>query len=199
MKNDPTFWILARAGGLAAYLLLTTSVLAGLAVKSRPFPRAVKPAAVTDIHRFLAVLGLAAVAVHGVGLYFDSTIEISVKALVVPGLVSYRPVWTGVGVVTAELMAVVYVSFSMRRLIGVKTWRRLHYVTFAVFAAATVHGLLSGTDTPHRWVADVYIGAIGAVAAATTWRVLASARPPARARPVRALVPAEPDASVLPQ
>ena len=34
MKNDPTFWLLARASGLAAYTLLTTSVLAGLALKS---------------------------------------------------------------------------------------------------------------------------------------------------------------------
>ena len=29
MKSDPTFWILARASGLIAYALLTSSVLAG--------------------------------------------------------------------------------------------------------------------------------------------------------------------------
>ena len=53
MKNDPTFWLLARASGLTAYALLTASVLAGLVLKSRPF-RSLKPAAVTDTHRFLA-------------------------------------------------------------------------------------------------------------------------------------------------
>jgi DMSO/TMAO reductase YedYZ heme-binding membrane subunit len=195
--NDPTFWVLARASGLLAYVLLTTSVLAGLAVKSRPFPRAVKPAAVTDVHRFLALLGLAAVAVHGAALYLDSTIEITLRALVVPGLISYRPVWTGAGVVTAELMAVVYVSFSARKLIGARAWRRLHYVTYAVFAAATVHGLLSGTDTTHPWAADLYVGAVGAVAAATAWRALTSARPPARARPARARAETQPDATAL--
>jgi hypothetical protein len=29
MKTDPTFWLLARATGLTAYVLLTASVLAG--------------------------------------------------------------------------------------------------------------------------------------------------------------------------
>ena len=37
MSHDPTFWILARAAGFTAYVLLTASVLAGLAVKARPF------------------------------------------------------------------------------------------------------------------------------------------------------------------
>ena len=43
MRHDPTFWLLARASGLTAYVLLTLSVLAGLVLKSRPF-RALKPA-----------------------------------------------------------------------------------------------------------------------------------------------------------
>ena len=39
MKTDPTFWLLARASGLTAYVLLTGSVLAGLTVKSKPLGR----------------------------------------------------------------------------------------------------------------------------------------------------------------
>jgi DMSO/TMAO reductase YedYZ heme-binding membrane subunit len=195
MKSDPTFWLLARASGLAAYVFLTGSVLGGVAVKSRPFSRAVKPAAVTDVHRFLALLGLGALAVHGVALLSDSVIPISLRALFVPGLIPYRPLWTGVGVVTAELMLLVYLSFSVRKLIGVRNWRRLHYATYVLFAGATVHGLMSGSDTPVPWVLDVYIGAIGAVAAATTWRILVSSGR-ARARPARARADARPDPPV---
>ena len=62
MKTDPTFWLLARATGLTAYVLLTTSVLAGLTVKSRPLGARVKAAVVTDLHRFLSLLGLGAIA-----------------------------------------------------------------------------------------------------------------------------------------
>ena len=96
--HDPTFWILARASGLTAYFLLTLSVLAGLVLKSRPFGRALSAGAVTDTHRFLATLGLGAVALHGMTLVLDSTIQISPTALLVPGLAPYRPLWTAFGV-----------------------------------------------------------------------------------------------------
>jgi len=68
VKTDPTFWLLARASGLAAYVLITSSVLAGLVLKSKPFGRAVKAASVTDVHRFLALLGLGMLVLHGVSL-----------------------------------------------------------------------------------------------------------------------------------
>jgi DMSO/TMAO reductase YedYZ heme-binding membrane subunit len=169
MKTDPTFWLLARATGLTAYALLTTSVLAGLTVKSRPLGTRVKAAVVTDLHRFLSLLGLGAVALHGLVLTLDSTVRMPFVALLVPGLSPYRPLATGIGVLAAELMLVIYASFSLRRRIGVRNWRRLHYLTFGVFGAATVHGLAAGTD---RWALPLYAGSIAAVIGLTAWRVL---------------------------
>ena len=61
MRHDPTFWLLARASGITAYVMLTLSVLAGLVLKSRPFS-SLRPAAVTDLHRALAMLGRGALA-----------------------------------------------------------------------------------------------------------------------------------------
>jgi sulfoxide reductase heme-binding subunit YedZ len=170
--RDPTFWIVARASGLTAYVLLTTSVLAGLVLKSRPFGRALKAASVTDVHRFLALLALGAVGVHGVALVLDATVKIGPQALVVPGLAPYRRVSTGFGVVSAELAALIVFSFRVRSLIGAKAWRRMHWATYAVFAAATVHGLGAGTDTARPWAFALYLGAVGSVAFATAWRAL---------------------------
>lgn len=185
MKGDPSIWVLARASGLTAYGLLTASVLAGLTVKGRPFGKLLRPASVTDIHGFLALLALGAVAAHGVALVADTVVTITPMALFVPGVIAYRPIWTSCGVVTAELMLVVYVSFSVRRWIGTAAWRRLHYMTYLLFAGATAHGLMSGTDTHNAWALKLYAGSIGLVAAATTWRVLGGSRsrrrPPARA------------------
>lgn len=184
--KDPTFWVLARASGLTAYVLLTLSVLAGVTVKSKPFGKAVRIPTVTDLHRFLALLGLGAVGIHGVTLVLDSTIKITPAALLVPGLVPYRPVWTSLGVLAAELMLVVYLSFGLRKRIGVRNWRRLHYATYATFTAATLHGLAAGTDTSRRWAVWLYAGALGAVVAASTWRALtagATRRVPVRSRP----------------
>ena len=172
MRSDPTVWILARTSGLVAYLLLTASILAGLVLKSRPFGVVLRPAVVTDLHRFLALLSLGAVFAHGLALLLDRTAPIAVADLLVPGLAPYRPFWVGLGVLAAESMLVVYASFSLRTRIGARNWRRLHWATYAVFVLATFHGLAAGTDSVTNWAPAVYGGATGAVLAATAWRVL---------------------------
>jgi sulfoxide reductase heme-binding subunit YedZ len=205
MRSDPTFWILARSSGIAAYVLLTASVLAGVVLKARPFGTSPRPAAVTDVHRLLALLGLSTLALHGVALVLDRTVEVSLAALLVPGLVPYRPLWTALGVVAAELMVLVYVSFSLRRKIGTRAWRRLHWLTYAVFALATVHGLAAGTDTSRPWALPLYGAAVGAVLAATGWRALVptnrggSRSDPSRDRPnaVHRIRPVRPDGAGL--
>lgn len=174
MKTDPTFWLLARASGLTAYVLLTGSVLAGLVVKSRPFGRAVKTASATDVHRFLALLGLGMIVLHGVALTLDRTVHMSPVALFVPGLSHYRPGSVAYGVLAAELAVLIVVSFSLRRRIGMKRWRTFHYLTYLVFLMGTVHGLTAGTDSSQPWAFDLYLGAVGAVAFATAWRALSS-------------------------
>lgn len=170
--KDPTFWILARASGLTAYALLTLSMLAGLTVKSRPLGRAVKTASVTDTHRFLSLLALGALAVHGTALVLDTAIKIPLGALLLPGASPYRPVATGLGVVAAELAALLVLSFPLRKRIGMRTWRRLHWLTYAAFVLATAHGLAAGTDSARPWAFALYLGAVGAVASATAWRAL---------------------------
>jgi sulfoxide reductase heme-binding subunit YedZ len=180
VTSDPTFWIEARASGMLAFVLLTVSVLAGIVLKSRPFGKALKPATVTDTHRFLALLCLGATGIHGVALVLDSTVHISVAGLLVPGFVSYRPLWVGVGIVAAELMVLVYASFSQRKRIGARNWRRLHWATYGIFVAMVIHGVMAGTDTTQPWALGMYLVAIGAVAGAMTWRALVPPPKPER-------------------
>jgi sulfoxide reductase heme-binding subunit YedZ len=181
MKTDPTFWLLARASGLTAYVLLTGSVLAGLAVKSRPFGRAVRAAAAVDVHRFLAILGLGMVALHALAILLDQTVHMPLAGLVVPGLSPYRPAAVAWGVLAAELAVLIAASFSLRRRIGMRNWRRLHWATYLVFGLATAHGLTAGTDSSQPWALDMYLGAVGAVTFATAYRGLAR-HTPARER-----------------
>jgi sulfoxide reductase heme-binding subunit YedZ len=144
VKTDPTFWLLARASGLTAYALLTASVLAGLVLKSRPFGRALRAASVTDVHRFLALLGLGMLGLHGVALLLDATVKL-----------------------------------ALRRRIGARNWRRLHWATYLVFLLGTVHGLAAGSDSAQPWARGLYLGAVGAVAFATAWRALTRPTRPA--------------------
>jgi len=184
VKTDPTFWLLARASGLTAYGLLTASVLAGLVLKSRPLGRALKPAPTLDVHRFLALLGLGMLALHGGTLLLDRTLRMPLAGLFVPGASPYRAAAVALGVIAAELMALIYVSFLLRSRIGARNWRRLHWATYLVFLLATVHGLAAGTDSPQAWAHDLYLGAVGAVAFATAWRTLGR---PTRPVPERSL------------
>lgn len=182
MTTDPTLWILARASGITAYALLTVVVLVGLVLRARPFGKAIRPAVVTDLHRFLGLLAFGALAIHGTALVFDRAVDIRLLDLFVPGIAPYRPVWTSLGVIAAELMVVVYASFSLRRRIGIRAWRLLHRTTYLVFGLATAHGLAAGTDAGRPWALALYGGAVGAVAAAWGWRMLVPA-PTARPRP----------------
>lgn len=174
--RDPTFWLQARASGILAYLLVTASVLAGLLLKSRPFGNRPRPAGVTDVHRFVALLALCATAVHGITLVLDTSIRITIPDLLVPGGIPYRPVATSIGVVGAELMFVVYASFSQRKRIGVANWRRLHWLTYGIFGAMLAHGVLSGTDTAQPWARAMYAATLGLVAGAVFWRAAVSPR-----------------------
>lgn len=179
MTSDPTFWLLARASGLLAYALLTASVLAGLVLTARPFGRAVKPATVAEVHRTLAFLGLGTTALHGLALVLDDAVDIPLAALVVPGLVPYRPVWTALGVTAGLIATLLAGSWRLRRAIGTTAWRRIHKASYAAFALATLHGLLAGSDSDLPWALGLYLSAVGLVAGATAWRVMV---PPPRSR-----------------
>lgn len=199
MSGDPTLWILARSTGVAAYALLSCTVLAGLTAKSRPV-RALTPAATVDVHRFLSLLSLMAVALHGVFLALDTSVPIPVVALLVPGTSPYRPLWVAFGVLGAELMLLIHLSFRFRKRIGVKAWRKLHYVTYLAFAGATAHGLMAGSDSGRPWALAMYVLASGAVVALTAWRVLSPPRRPSRPAqpPVATPTPPAPAAGLAP-
>ena len=178
-------WVVARSTGFAAFGLLTCAMLAGLLVRTRTPVGPVKGSGMVDLHRHFSLLALVAIAVHGTALLFDGTIDVSPLALVVPGLVPYRPVWTGLGVLAAEVALLVHLSFRFRKRIGARMWRRIHWLTYAAFAGAAVHGIASGTDTGTTWATAFYGGAIASVAALTGWRATTTRRPAPgrRARP----------------
>ena len=93
MTHDPTFWILARASGLTAYVLLTLS----RARRARRQVAAVRPRASrrprsTDVHRFLALLGARrARAPRASRSCSTRPCTCRSRRSLVPGLAAYRP------------------------------------------------------------------------------------------------------------
>jgi DMSO/TMAO reductase YedYZ heme-binding membrane subunit len=73
-------------------------------------------------------------------------VRFDLPAVLVPGASSWHPPAVAAGVVAAWLALALAVSFRLRRRIGRRAWRRLHYASFAAFALALVHALAAGTD-----------------------------------------------------
>lgn len=71
----------------------------------------------------------------------------SLAQILVPGTASHRPLPTALGVVAVELLAALAVANHYRKRLPHRFWRRTHYLEFAVWALALVHGITSGTDS----------------------------------------------------
>lgn len=164
-------WYTARAAGVVAYALLTSGVLLGVLLAGRVKVPWWPQFAVTDVHRFVALLTGGFLLLHVGSLMLDKYVPTSVAAVLVPGFSSYRPFWVALGTVALELLAAVGISNLVRKQIGHARWRRVHYLTFLVWAAAAAHGIGAGTDTGAEWLHLLYVASVGSVTAAAAWRL----------------------------
>jgi hypothetical protein len=164
-------WYAARAAGVLAYGLLTSGVLLGVLLAGRARLPRWPTFAVTDVHRFVGLLIGAFVALHVLFIALDSYVHFSLVQLLVPGTSSYRPLWVALGIVAAELLVAIAVTNALRKRLGHRVWRRVHYLTFAVWAGATVHGIGAGTDSNTVWLRLLYVVSIASVLGALAWRI----------------------------
>ena len=156
---------------MTAYLLLSGVVLLGLTMAAtRSFARWPR-FTVEDVHRFGGLLVGSFVTIHVLTVAVDSWLPFSLGSIVVPFISRYRPIWVGLGIAAAELLVALAVTNHYRRRLPYTFWRRAHYLNFAVWSAATIHGLGSGTDRSAPWALGVYAAAVTAVSAAIVWRV----------------------------
>ncbi len=115
--TSETAWLIARAGGLVAYGLLTLTVVLGIVHSGRRV-RSVPRFAVEDVHRFLSILTALFLGFHGLGLLLDDVVPFSVRQLVVPFTADVSPLWTGLGVVAAELLLALSLTNLFRARLG---------------------------------------------------------------------------------
>ena len=156
-------WYAARAAGVVAYLLVSASVALGLALAGKERLQRWPRFAVEDVHRFAGILAGTFIALHVFWLLVDSQAHLGLGNLVVPFTSSYRPFWTGLGVVAAELLLALAVTNHYRKRISYRLWRRLHYLNFAVWIAATAHGLGAGTDSGSTAFLLMYTASVVAI------------------------------------
>jgi predicted ferric reductase len=154
VNSVQALWYVTRAAGIIAYLLLWLATAWGIAVSSKIFEPMLQGTFTYDFHQFLSLFAIGFVVLHVVVLLADRYLPFSVSAILVPFVAPYRPVWVGIGVIGLYLTLLVTVTFYIRQWIGMKTFRVIHVASFIAYAAAAVHGLMAGTDSP-LWTTQV--------------------------------------------
>ena len=172
---EQIWWFTSRAAGIVAWVLLSLSVLAGLAQSSRA-SRSLPAGWTLDLHRFLSMLSILFLIGHIAALVPDNFVHFGWAELFVPYASQWQPGAVAWGIVAFWLLVVVQLTSLLRARIPHRVWRTIHFLSFAIWVAATVHLLTAGTDTgswPFR-AAQVLFSA--AVIGMTAYRIVASRR-----------------------
>jgi methionine sulfoxide reductase heme-binding subunit len=164
-------WYLMRGTGMVALVLLTLTLTAGIAGVRRwsspGWPRAV----VTFVHRNVALLAVVFLALHVVTAVIDPYVSIGWLAAVVPLASHWDSLWVGLGAVSLDIMVALVATSLVRGHLSHRVWRTVHWLAYASWPLALVHGFESGTDSATGWARAVYIASIVVVAAAVAWRL----------------------------
>jgi len=177
--NGTALWYLTRASGVVALLLLTAGLVLGILGsvrwRSERWPRF----AVVSIHRNLTLFVVVFVALHVLTTIADGYAPVGLKDAVIPFLSRYRPLWLGFGALAFDLLLALIVTSLLRVRIGYGAWRAVHWLSYAAWPFALVHGLAAGSDARFTWLRIVTIVCILAVAAAGAVRLQRADGPPA--------------------
>jgi len=165
------FWYLTRSAGAVAMLLLTASVVLGIVDFSR-WRSDRWPRFVTDtLHRNVSMLALVMVVVHVITTVADGFAPIGFQDAVIPFLSPYRPFWLGLGALSFDALLAVTVTSLLRKRLGYRTWRAVHWAAYACWPLAMFHGLGTGTDASSTWMLALSALCLAAVIIAIGWRV----------------------------
>jgi predicted ferric reductase len=141
------YWYMARAGGVIAYLLLWLSSVWGLLLSTRLLSKLIPAPLIFGLHEFIALLSVTFMGLHTVVLLGDEYVNFNIFHLAIPFIAPYEPFWTGLGVIGFYLSLALTGTFYLRKQIGQRLWRSLHYLTFAAYLIGLVHGLMAGADS----------------------------------------------------
>jgi sulfoxide reductase heme-binding subunit YedZ len=175
--TDTVLWYTTRASGMVSIVLLSAVTALGLLTAGRAasprWPRFLTAA----LHRDLALTALGFLVLHIVTAAVDPFTHLGLVAVAVPFGSYYRTFWLGLGTIAFELMLAVIATSLLRRVIGVRAWRLVHWASYAMWPLAMLHGLGTGTDSFTR-VMLVITGACALlVATAAVYRVCAPGDP----------------------
>jgi len=176
--SNQLLWYTTRGAGAVSLVLLSAVVVLGilsvLRIQTAGWPRFLT----VGLHRNLALMTLVFLALHIVTAVVDPFTHLGWLAAVVPFSSYYRTFWLGLGTIAFELLLAIVVTSLVRGLIGQVAWRLVHWLTYASWPVAVVHGVGTGTDAWSAWLFALQAACVVAVLAAIGYRLMAGSRDP---------------------
>jgi hypothetical protein len=169
------YWYLSRSAGFVALSILWVSMALGLGITNKIVRLWPGVPTAFALHEYVSLLGLGFAIYHALILMGDHFVDFSLPRLLTPFSIDYEPLWVGLGQVGFYVWLIAALSFYVRRFIGQKTWRLIHYVNFATYMMGLFHGLFSGTDSTADWAQLYYWASGGSLLVLLAYRVYDSA------------------------
>jgi predicted ferric reductase len=146
------YWYLTRATGIVTLLLLTVSVVLGVLGSMRyTSPPRWPRFAIETLHRDVSLLVLVVLLAHILTSVLDSFAPIKLTDAVIPFVSSYRPLWLGLGALSFDMLVALVLTSLARRRLGYLAWRTVHWLAYASWPVAVLHGLGTGSDAKAWW------------------------------------------------
>jgi predicted ferric reductase len=172
-------WLLIRGSGIVAFALLSAAVVWGLLASTKLLQSVVKAKPLTWFHESLGIGALVATLVHVFVLSIHDFLEFSWAEILVPGLSDWKRLPIALGVVAFYGLVVVSMSFYVKKRIGQRAWRSIHYGSFGVFVASLIHGIQAGSDSAHPMVIGLYLGCVVVIMLLLAHRLISASIPTA--------------------
>jgi hypothetical protein len=158
------YWYLTRGTGAVSLILLSASVVLGIVDRRRWRSERWPRFALDAIHQTVSMLAMAFLAIHILTSVLDTFAPIRLIDAVIPFAGSYRPFWLGLGTLSFDLLLAVTITSMLRRRIGHRSWRLVHWLSYASWPVAVMHGLGTGSDVKSTWLLG-----LTALCAAAVW------------------------------
>lgn len=173
-------WFLSRGSGLVLLALFSAVVVLGVATRTGSAPARWPRFAVAELHRTLSLFAISLLVLHVVTAILDPFVTIGWAATVLPFASPYQTLAISLGALAVDLAGAVLVTSLLRRRLGQRTWRAMHWLAYLAWPLACLHALTAGNDLGIWWVALTEIGSAVAVATAALARFFSRARPAVR-------------------
>lgn len=181
ITQSTALWYASRATGVVSLMLLSIVMIIGVLVNRQGRLPGLPAFAVTGLHRSLSLLSVAFIAVHVLTAVTDHYVSIRLAAAVIPFTSAYLPFWLGLGAVALDLVLALILTSLARARMPRRSWRGLHWLSYAAWPVAFVHSLGASPDLRGGGLRDLAIGCALAVGGAVVWRLSQAVRATPRA------------------